>query len=155
MVLQDAWLFSGTIREGTSPMESPAPRRRRRPGRQDGLQADRFIRTLPDGYDTVLKEDASNLSQGQMQLLTIARAVLADPAILILDEATSSVDTRTEVQIQRAMKNLMRGRTEARNSPPSVNHRDADHILVRTRATLWSRAHTGLLAKKGFYAEAI
>ena len=110
MVLQDTWLFSGTIRENIA---------YGREGASDeaivsaakAAQADHFIRTLPENYDTAVNEEASNLSEGQKQLLTIARAFLADPAILILDEATSSVDTRTEVLIQRAMGELMRGRT--------------------------------------------
>jgi ATP-binding cassette subfamily B protein len=102
----------------------------------------------------VLKEDASNLSQGQMQLLTIARAVLADPAILILDEATSSVDTRTEVQIQRAMKNLMRGRTSFVIAHRLSTIRDADHILVMDEGDIVEQGtHRELLEKKGFYAE--
>ena len=92
--------------------------------------ADHFIRTLPDGYDTVLNEEASNLSQGQKQLLTIARAFLADPPMLILDEATSSVDTRTELQLQRAMEELMKGRTSFVIAHRLSTIRDADLILV-------------------------
>src|SRR5262249_1357842 len=110
MVLQDTWLFSGTIRDniaygrdGATQEEIAAAAR--------AAQADHFIRTLPEAYETMLSEEASNLSQGQKQLLTIARAFLADPEILILDEATSSVDTRTEVLIQEAMAQLMHGRT--------------------------------------------
>ena len=110
MVLQDTWLFHGTIRDniaygraGASEAEVVAAAK--------AAHAHHFIRTLPEGYDTILSEDGTNISQGQRQLLTIARAVLADPAILILDEATSSVDTRTELLIQRAMAELMKGRT--------------------------------------------
>ena len=110
MVLQDTWLFNGTIadniaygREGASFEEVVEAAR--------AAHADHFIRTLPDGYNTILDEEASNISQGQKQLLTIARAILADPAILIFDEATSSVDTRTEIYIQRALEKLMEGRT--------------------------------------------
>ena len=110
MVLQDTWLFNGTIRDNIAYGKEGSTE-------EDVIQAavaahaDHFIRTLPEGYDTVLNEEASNISQGQKQLLTIARAILANPAILILDEATSSVDTRTEVLIQKAMNDLMKGRT--------------------------------------------
>ena len=121
MVLQDAWLFNGTIREnigygkeGASFNEIVAAAK--------AAHAHHFIMTLPDGYETVLNEEASNISQGQKQLLTIARAVLADPPILILDEATSNVDTRTEVLLQRAMKSLMRGAYQFRHRAPLVNH---------------------------------
>lgn len=153
MVLQDAWLFSGTIRENIAYGKPGATEQEIVRAAKMAL-ADRFIRTLPDGYDTVLKEGASNLSQGQMQLLTIARAVLADPAILILDEATSSVDTRTEVQIQRAMKNLMRGRTSFVIAHRLSTIRDADLILVMDNGTIVEQGtHRDLLAKKGFYAE--
>ena len=153
MVLQDAWLFNGTIRDNiaygrTGATEEEIVRAAR------AALADRFIRTLPEGYDTVLNEDASNLSQGQMQLITIARAILADPAILILDEATSSVDTRTEVQIQRAMKNLMKGRTSFVIAHRLSTIRDADHILVMDEGNIVEQGtHHELLAKKGFYAE--
>lgn len=153
MVLQDAWLFNGTIRENiaygrTDANDEDIVRAAR------AALADRFIRTLPDGYDTMLNEDASNLSQGQMQLLTIARAILADPAILILDEATSSVDTRTEVQIQRAMQNLMRGRTSFVIAHRLSTIRDADHILVMDEGSIVEQGtHRELLEKKGFYAE--
>ena len=99
----------------------------------DAAHADHFIRTLPDGYDTVLNEEASNISQGQKQLLTIARAILADPPILILDEATSSVDTRTEVQIQKAMDTLMQGRTSFVIAHRLSTIRNADLILVMNK----------------------
>ena len=121
MVLQDTWLFNGTIRDNIAYGRQDATRMRswRRP---TAAHADHFIRTLPDGYDTILNEEASNISQGQKQLLTIARAVLADPAILILDEATSSVDTRTEILIQRAMENLMDGPHQLRHRAPALDH---------------------------------
>ena len=129
MVLQDTWLFSGTIRdniaygrEGASEDEIVQAAR--------AAQADHFIRTLPDNYDTMINEEATNLSQGQKQLLTIARAFLADPAILILDEATSSVDTRTEVLIQKAMARLMHGRTTFVIAHRLSTIRKADVILM-------------------------
>ncbi|MEH7120560.1 ATP-binding cassette domain-containing protein, partial [Neobacillus vireti] len=116
--------------------------------------ADHFIRTLPDGYDTILNEEASNISQGQKQLLTIARAILADPSILILDEATSSVDTRTEVQIQKAMDFLMKGRTSFVIAHRLSTIRDADLILVMNNgAVIEKGSHTELLAEGGFYAD--
>jgi len=153
MVLQDTWLFHGTIRdniaygkEGATEEEVVAAAK--------AAYADRFIRTLPDGYDTVLNEEASNLSQGQKQLLTIARAFLADPPMLILDEATSNVDTRTELQIQRAMSRLMKGRTSFVIAHRLSTIRDADLILVmRDGAVIEQGTHEELLAKKGFYAE--
>jgi len=153
MVLQDTWLFHGTIRdniaygkEGATDGEVVAAAK--------AAYADRFIRTLPDGYDTVLNEEASNLSQGQKQLLTIARAFLADPPMLILDEATSNVDTRTELQIQRAMSRLMKGRTSFVIAHRLSTIRDADLILVmRDGAVIEQGTHEELLAKKGFYAE--
>ncbi|HLO01772.1 MAG TPA: ABC transporter ATP-binding protein [Symbiobacteriaceae bacterium] len=153
MVLQDTWLFTGTIRENLA---------YGRPGASEleiiqaakAAQADHFIRTLPEGYDTVLNEDASNISQGQKQLLTIARAILADPAILILDEATSSVDTRTEVQIQAAMAELMKGRTSFVIAHRLSTIRDADLILVMNHGSVIEQGtHQELLAAGGFYAE--
>ncbi len=116
--------------------------------------ADHFIRTLPDGYDTVLNEEASNLSQGQKQLLTIARAFLADPPMLILDEATSSVDTRTELQLQRAMEKLMKGRTSFVIAHRLSTIREADRILVMNEGRIVEQGrHDELLAAGGFYAE--
>lgn len=110
MVLQDTWLFNGSIKENIAYSKSDATMDEIVRAAKSA-RVDHFIRTLPQGYDTILTEDASNLSQGQKQLLTIARAILSDPSVLILDEATSSVDTRTEVEIQKAMNNLMKGRT--------------------------------------------
>ena len=113
-----------------------------------------FINTLTDGYDTVLEEEGSNLSQGQRQLLTIARSILADPAILILDEATSSVDTRTEVLIQQAMHNLMKGRTNFVIAHRLSTIRKADVILVMNHGRIVEKGtHDELMDKNGFYAE--
>ncbi|PLS09524.1 ABC transporter ATP-binding protein [Neobacillus cucumis] len=153
MVLQDTWLFNSTIRdniaygrEGATEMEVVAAAK--------AANADHFIRTLPDGYDTILNEEASNISQGQKQLLTIARAILADPSILILDEATSSVDTRTEVQIQKAMDYLMKGRTSFVIAHRLSTIRDADLILVMNNGTVIEKGtHTELLEQGGFYAD--
>ena len=153
MVLQDTWLFSGTIRENIG-------YGRERAGEDEivtaarAAQADHFIRTLPDNYDTPINEEASNLSQGQKQLLTIARAFLADPAVLILDEATSSVDTRTEILIQRAMSELMRGRTTFVIAHRLSTVRNADVILMIEHGRIVERGtHDELLAAKGPYAE--
>jgi len=153
MVLQDTWLFKGTIRENI------------RYGRQDATDEEvveaakaahvhRFIKTLPGGYDMELTEDAENISQGQRQLLTIARAILADSPILILDEATSSVDTRTEEQIQKAMQNLKHGRTSFVIAHRLSTIRDADLILVMNFGDVVEQGtHEELLASDGFYAE--
>ncbi|MEG6510575.1 ABC transporter ATP-binding protein [Desulforamulus ruminis] len=153
MVLQDTWLFNGTIRdniaygrEGATEEEIVQAAR--------AAHADHFIRTLPQGYDTILNEEASNISQGQKQLLTIARAILADPAILILDEATSSVDTRTEVYVQRAMQELMKGRTSFVIAHRLSTIRDADIILVMNNGQIIEKgSHENLLAEGGFYAD--
>ena len=153
MVLQDTWLFNGTILENI---------RYGRPEATDeevfaaarAAHVDHFIHTLPDGYTMVLNEDTSNVSQGQMQLLTIARAVLANPRILILDEATSSVDTRTEILIQRAMDNLMKHRTSFVIAHRLSTIRDADLILVMRDGNIVEQGtHEALLAAGGFYAE--
>lgn len=152
MVLQDAWLFEGTIAENIAY------------GRMDATRAeivacakaaccDHFIRTLPQGYDTVLSGEAAGVSQGQMQLLTIARAMLTDPAILVLDEATSSVDTRTEMEIQKAMARLMRGKTSFVIAHRLSTIQNADLILVVRDGDIVERGtHAQLLAQDGFYA---
>jgi len=153
MVLQDTWLFSGSIREniaygklGATNDEIVAAAK--------AARANHFIKTLSEGYDTVLEEEGSNVSQGQRQLLTIARAILADPKILILDEATSSVDTRTEVQIQKAMLALMQNRTSFVIAHRLSTIRDADTILVMNNGQIVETGnHEELLKKKGFYYE--
>ena len=153
MVLQDTWLFHGTIRDNIAyGREGATEEEIVRAAR--AANADHFIRTLPEGYNTILNEEATNISQGQKQLLTIARAFLADPEILILDEATSSVDTRTEQQIQRAMTELMRGRTSFVIAHRLSTVRDADLILVMNHGTIIETGtHEELLAANGFYAD--
>ncbi len=153
MVLQDTWLFNGTIMDNIRYSKLDATD-------AEVIQAARtahvhhFISTLPDGYKMVLNEEASNVSQGQKQLLTIARAILADPKILILDEATSSVDTRTEVMIQKAMDSLMKGRTSFIIAHRLSTIRDADLILVMNEGDIVEQGnHEELLAKGGFYAK--
>ncbi|KAJ51117.1 ATP-binding cassette subfamily B protein [Clostridium tetanomorphum] len=153
MVLQDTWSFNGTIRENIAYGREGATEEEIIQAAKTA-HADHFIRTLPDGYDTVLNEEASNISQGQKQLLTIARAILADPAILILDEATSSIDTRTEVYIQKAMNNLMKGRTSFVIAHRLSTIRDADLILVMNAGKVIEQGnHQELLEKGGFYSE--
>lgn len=153
MVLQDTWLFSGTIRENIVYGKLDATEEEMQSAAR-AAHVDHFVRTLSEGYDTVLNEDASNISQGQRQLLTIARALLADPPILILDEATSSVDTRTEVLIQQAMDNLMKGRTSFIIAHRLSTIRDADLILVMKEGNIIEQGtHAQLLAQNGFYAE--
>lgn len=153
MVLQDTWLFGGTIRDNIAYGRAGVTEAEIVDAAKAAF-ADHFIRTLPDGYDTVLNEEASNLSQGQKQLLTIARAILADPAILILDEATSSVDTRTEANIQKAMNRLMEGRTSFVIAHRLSTIREADLILVMNRGTVIEQGtHEELLAQNGFYAD--
>ena len=153
MVLQDAWLYNGSIMENI---------RYGRPNATDEeviaaaqmAHVDHFVHTLPDGYNMVLNEETTNISQGQMQLLTIARAFLANPRILILDEATSSVDTRTEILIQRAMDNLMKNRTSFVIAHRLSTIRDADLILVMNHGDIVEQGnHEELLARSGFYAE--
>jgi len=153
MVLQDTWLYNETIREnirygrlGASDEEVVAAAR--------AAQVDHFVRTLPDGYDFVLNEEATNISRGQKQLLTIARVILADPRMLILDEATSSVDTLTEVLIQKAMDNLMHGRTSFVIAHRLSTIKNADMILVMRDGDIVEQGtHAGLLAAGGFYSE--
>ena len=153
MVLQDTWLFNGTIKENIAYGSEGATDDKIIQAAK-AAHADHFIRTLPDGYNTVLDEEASNISQGQKQLLTIARAILADPAVLILDEATSNVDTRTEVLIQKAMARLKKGRTSFVIAHRLSTIRDADLILVmRDGSVVEKGTHSELLAKGGFYAE--
>ena len=153
MVLQDTWLFHGTIRENIAYGRLDATDEELRAA-ADAAHVDHFVRTLPDGYDTVIDDDATSLSAGEKQLLTISRAFLADPPILILDEATSSVDTRTEVLIQRAMAGLMRGRTTFVIAHRLSTIRDADTILVMDRGSIVEQGtHEELLARNGFYAE--
>lgn len=153
MVLQDTWLFGGTIRENIAYGRAGATEGEIVDAAKAAF-ADHFIRTLPDGYETILNEEASNLSQGQKQLLTIARAILADPAILILDEATSSVDTRTEANIQKAMNRLMEGRTSFVIAHRLSTIREADLILVMNHGTVIEQGtHEALLAQGGFYAD--
>ena len=154
MVLQDAWLFKGTIRENVLYGADGAVPEERFHEAVDAAHVDHFVKTLPQGYETVLDDDATNTSAGEKQLLTIARAFLADPPILILDEATSSVDTRTELLIQRAMKRLMQGRTSFVIAHRLSTIRDADVILVMQQGTIVEQGtHTELLAKRGFYHE--
>ncbi|MBZ4665014.1 MAG: transporter related protein [Mahella sp.] len=151
MVLQDTWLFNGTIKENIAYGKEDAT--------DDEIIAaaraayvDHFVRTLPEGYNTVLNDDASNISQGQKQLLTIARAFLADPRILILDEATSSVDTRTEMLIQKAMAKLMNNRTSFVIAHRLSTIRDADTILVMNNGRIIEQGnHEELMEAHGFY----
>ena len=152
MVLQDTWLFNGSIMENIRYSKLDATDEEVVEAAK-AAHVHRFVKTLPDGYNMVLNEEASNVSQGQKQLLTIARAILADPKILILDEATSSVDTRTEVLIQKAMDNLMHGRTSFIIAHRLSTIRDADLILVMKDGDIVEQGkHEELLAKNGFYA---
>ena len=153
MVLQDTWLFKGSIEDNIRYGKLDATHEDVVKA-ADAAYAHRFIQTLPGGYGMELNEEASNVSQGQKQLLTIARAILADPKILILDEATSSVDTRTEVRIQKAMDNLMKGRTSFIIAHRLSTIRDADLILVMKEGDIVEMGrHEELLEKNGFYAD--
>ena len=152
MVLQDSWLFNGTIMENLRYGNENATEEEVITAAK-AAYAHSFIRRMSDGYNTVISEDGGNLSQGQKQLLTIARAILADNKILILDEATSSVDTRTEIEIQKAMDNLMKGRTSFVIAHRLSTIRDADLILVMKDGDIIEQGnHEELLAKNGFYA---
>jgi ATP-binding cassette subfamily B protein len=151
MVLQDAWLFGGTVRENIAYGREGATEAQIAAA-AEAAHVDHFVRTLSDGYDTRLDDDATNVSQGEKQLLTIARAFLADPDILILDEATSSVDTRTEVLIQRAMARLMEGRTSFVIAHRLSTIRDAHNIVVMNHGRIIEIGdHERLLANRGFY----
>src|SRR6185312_2328064 len=152
MVLQDAWLFGGTIAENIAYGADD-------PSREEIIEAatatyvDRFVRTLPDGYETVLDDEGGTVSAGEKQLITVARAFLAKPVILILDEATSSVDTRTEVLIQRAMNSLRSGRTSFVIAHRLSTIRDADVILVMEHGDIVEQGtHDQLIAADGAYA---
>ena len=151
MVLQDTWLFGGTIKENIAYGREDATEEEIIAAAKDA-HVDHFVRTMPHGYDTVIDDDASNLSSGEKQLLTIARAFLADPQILILDEATSSVDTRTEVLVQQAMARLMKGRTAFVIAHRLSTIRNADEILVMDKGAIVEQgSHDELIARKGFY----
>lgn len=153
MVLQDTWLFNGTIRDNIAYGRDDATEEQIIAAAK-AAHADHFISALPDGYHTVLNEEATNISQGQKQLLTIARAILADPAILILDEATSNVDTRSEVLIQKAMAALMQGRTSFVIAHRLSTIREAEHIVVMNQGSIIEQGnHKELLKLGGFYAD--
>ena len=153
MVLQDTWLFNGTIKQNILYGKLNATDEEII-NASKAAHADHFIRTLPEGYETVINEEASNISQGQKQLLTIARAILANPSILILDEATSSVDTRTELLIQKAMNRLMNGRTSFVIAHRLSTIRDADLILVMNEGEIIEKGtHEELIELKGFYSD--
>ncbi len=153
MVLQDTWLFKGTIRENIRYGNPDATDEQVEAAAKTAF-ADHFIRTLPGGYDMEINEDASNISQGQRQLLTIARAILANRRMLVLDEATSSVDTRTEELIQKAMDRLMQGRTSFVIAHRLSTIRNADLILVVQHGNIVEQGtHTELLAQGGAYAK--
>ena len=152
MVLQDTWLFGGTVAENIA-YGRPEATQEEIVAAAKAAKVDYFIRTMPQGYDTVLDNEAANLSAGQRQLLTIARVFLCDPPILILDEATSSVDTRTEAEIGKAMKQLMQGRTSFVIAHRLSTIRDADTILFMEQGNIIEQGdHKTLLAKKGAYA---
>lgn len=153
MVLQDTWLFNGTIGENIA-YGKPEASREEVAAAAKAAHADQFIRTLPGGYKMILNEEANNISQGEKQLITIARAMLIDPTILILDEATSSVDTRTEVLIQEAMDKLMTGRTSFIIAHRLSTIRNADQILVMNKGKIIEQGtHADLLSREGFYAD--
>ena len=153
MVLQDTWLFGGTVKDNIKYSNENA-------SDDDVIRAAKaahvhhFIKTLPRGYNSIINEESSNISAGQKQLLTIARVILANPKILILDEATSSIDTRTEIQIQSAMDNLMKGRTSFIIAHRLSTIKNADLILVMNHGDIVEQgSHDELLEKQGFYAD--
>lgn len=153
MVLQETWLFNGTIHDNIAYGKKDATEEQIREAAK-AAQVEFFFDTMPDGYDTVLNEEASNISQGQKQLLTIARAMLSNPPILILDEATSSVDTRTEAMIQKAMNNLLKGRTSFVIAHRLSTIKDADLILYMENGNIVEQGtHSGLMEQGGKYAE--
>jgi len=152
MVLQDTWLFGGTIAENIA-YGADSPTKELIAAAAEAAHVDAFVRMLPDGYDTVIDEEGSNVSAGQKQLITIARAFLAEPTILILDEATSSVDTRTEVLVQHAMAALRSDRTSFVIAHRLSTIRDADTILVMENGSIVEQgSHGELLAAGGAYA---
>ena len=153
MVLQDTWLFAGTVRENIA-YGRPDATQEQVAAAAKAAHAHSFIKRLAQGYDTVLAEDGGNLSQGQRQLLSIARVMLTDPPMLILDEATSSIDTRTEIRIQRAFEKLMKGRTSFIVAHRLSTIKNADIILVMKDGDIIEQGdHEELLARKGFYAD--
>lgn len=153
MVLQDAWIFTGTIAENIGYGKANATREEIEYVAKLAM-ADHFIRTLPQGYDTVLKQGGNDLSQGQRQLITIARAFLADPKILILDEATANVDTRTEVEVQKAMNTLLQGRTSIVIAHRLSTIKNADFLLVVENGTIIEKGtHHELIELNGRYKE--
>ena len=152
MVVQDTWLYNASIEDNIRYGKQTATTEEVIEAAK-AAQVDHFVRTFPDGYKTMLNEETNNVSQGQKQLLTIARAILADPEILILDEATSSVDTRTEILIQKAMDHLMEGRTSFVIAHRLSTIKNADTILVMKDGDIIEQGnHEELLAKGGFYA---
>ena len=153
MVLQDTWLFGGTVAENIA-YSKPDATREEIIAAAKAAKVDYFIRTMPHGYDTMLDNEGSNLSVGQRQLLTIARVFLCDPPILILDEATSSVDTSTEAEIGKAMQSLMKGRTSFVIAHRLSTIRDADNILFMQDGNIIEQGnHYELLEKQGAYAK--
>ena len=153
MVLQDTWLFSGTVKDNIR-YSNPEADENEVIEAAKAAHVHHFIKTLPKGYNSLINEESNNISAGQKQLLTIARVILADPKILILDEATSSIDTRTEIQIQNAMDNLMKGRTSFIIAHRLSTIKNADLILVMNHGDIVEQGkHEELLAKNGFYAD--
>ena len=153
MVLQDTWLFGGTVKENIKYSKEEATDTEVIEAAK-AAHVHHFIKTLPKGYNSLINEESTNISAGQKQLLTIARVILADPKILILDEATSSIDTRTEIQIQSAMDNLMKGRTSFIIAHRLSTIKNADLILVMNHGDIVEQGtHEELLAKNGFYAD--